>query len=185
MGRITRPPRRPKPKFVHEVRVGRDFVGQPWLQEELDRIAGPNGYRRRTPFWAYTVFSFVLKAQADAFELQVQRRHELADREERARHPCPIRVRYEEAARNQHAVIWGLSTGVLPRVVERYRAERMECSTHGHPSWQAARVILEIAPTLEHAHAREMVNAMLAWTIERDGWAFWEGLQGDPTINRY
>src|SRR3954469_24519680 len=57
VGRITRQPS--KPKFVHEVQVSRAEVDQPWRAELLARTAGPNGYRKRTPFWAYTVFSFV------------------------------------------------------------------------------------------------------------------------------
>jgi len=58
VGRITRTRPKPKPKFVHEVRVGHWEVGQSWLAELVARIAGPNG-KKRTPFWAYTIFSFV------------------------------------------------------------------------------------------------------------------------------
>ena len=56
--RITRARPKPKAKFVHEVRVGHWEVDQPWLVELVARIAGPNG-KKRTPFWAYTIFSFV------------------------------------------------------------------------------------------------------------------------------
>jgi hypothetical protein len=185
VGRITRPPPKPKPKFVHEVRVGHTEVDQPWLADLLDRIAGPNGYRRRTPFWAYTIFAFARQEQADEMRLHVGRRREMAERAERAKWPCPMTVRYEEAARAQHAVIWGLSTGIIRDVVRVYRRERSDCSTHGMPSWVASDVILAAAPSIGRERAREMVDQMLAWVIARHGTWFWTGLQGDRIINRY
>jgi hypothetical protein len=57
MGRITRPPPKPRPKFVHEVRVRHTHRNQPWFLEQLARVAGTGGYRKRTPFWAYTIFA--------------------------------------------------------------------------------------------------------------------------------
>jgi hypothetical protein len=49
----------------------------------------------------------------------------------------------------------------------------------------AAEIILAVAPSISRERAREMVDAMLAWTIARYGAWFWTGLQGDRTINRY
>jgi hypothetical protein len=64
-------------------------------------------------------------------------------------------------------------------------ASSSDCSTHGHPNMVAAEIILAVAPSISRERAREMVDAMLAWTIARYGAWFWTGLQGDRTINRY
>ena len=98
---------------------------------------------------------------------------------------CPVRVRYEEAALAQYAVIWGLSTGLVRDVVRVYRRERSDCSTHGLPRSIAAEVVLAKAPAIGTDKAREMVDAMLAWVIARHDTWFWTGLQGDRVINRY
>jgi hypothetical protein len=185
VGRISRPRPKAKPKFVHEVRVGRREVDQPWLAELLAQIAGDNGFKKRTPFWAYTVFSFVHREQADRLEREIRERRDLEARREAKARPCPVLVRYEEAARAQHAVIWGLSTGIIREVVRTYRRERADCSTHGYPNIVAARVIVAAAPAIDLDRAREMVDQMLAWVIERHGAWFWAGLQGERTLRLY
>jgi hypothetical protein len=93
VGRITRPRLKPKPKFVHEVRVGHQEIDQQWLAELLARVAGANGFKKRTPFWAYTVFSFVHKEQADQIERELCDRRELQARREAKARPCPVRPR--------------------------------------------------------------------------------------------
>jgi hypothetical protein len=52
------------------------------------------------------------------------------------------------AAKAQHAVIWGMSTGIIRDVVQTYRRERRDCRTHGSPNWEAAKVILAAAPAI-------------------------------------
>jgi hypothetical protein len=184
VGRITRARSKPKPKFVHEVRVGHWEVDQPWLVELVARIAGPNGYKKRTPFWAYTIFSFVHEEQAAEMRLYLGRHREAAAKLEAKQRPCPVAVKYAEAAFYQYAVIWGLSTGPLREVVRVYGRERSNCSTHGMPRAVAAEVILAAAPATDVERARDMVDAMLTWTISRHGIWFWNGLQGDRVINR-
>lgn len=46
-------------------------------------------------------------------------------------------------------------------------------------------VILTAAPALDVERARNMIDAMLAWTIARHGIWFWTGLQGDRTFRAY
>lgn len=185
MVRITRRPAGPKLKFVHEVRVRRSEIDQPWFRELLQGIAGATGYKKRTPFWAFTIYSFARKEQADEMELYLGRRRETEERRQAKARPCPVAVRYEEAAKAQHAVIWGLSTGIIGDVIRTYRRERSDCSSHGHPNMVAAEVIMAAAPAITRERAREMVDAMLAWVIERHGPWFWNGMQGDRSINRY
>jgi hypothetical protein len=170
---------------VHVVRVGHQDVGQPWLVELLARIAGPTGFKRRTPFWAYTIFSFAQKEQADELDHHLREHRDLRARREAKERPCPVRVRYEEAARAQHAVIWGLSTGIIRDVVRVYRRERRDCPAHGSANWAASDVILAVAPSVERDRAREMVDQMLRWVIARHGDWFWTGLQGDRTLRLY
>ncbi len=62
--RITRPAPKPKAKFMHEVRVGHEAAEQSWLWQHVERIAGPRSFRKRTPFWAYTIVAFTTKEQA-------------------------------------------------------------------------------------------------------------------------
>ena len=185
MPRITRAPPKPKTMFVHQVRAGHSITKQAWLWEHLERIAGSNGYRKRTPFWSHTIFSFVLKEQADELTLIVRRRKEAERQLDLRSRPCPSRVRYEEAAAAQHAIIWGLSTGVIREVVRTYRRERRDCSTHGHPNWIASNVIPAAAPSIGRDRARLMVDTMLSWVIARHRTWFWTGLQGDRTVNKY
>jgi hypothetical protein len=184
VGRITRSRPKPKPKFVHEVSVGHWEVDEPWLAELVARVAGPAGFKKRTPFWAYTIFSFVHQEQADEIRLYVGRRREAAARLVAKKGPCPVTVKYAEAAFFQYAVIWGLSTGVLREVVRVYRRQRSKCSTHGLPRAVAAHVIVAAAPAIEVERAREMVDAMLTWAIARHRTWFWAGLEGDRVINR-
>lgn len=102
MGRISRPRPKTKPEFVNEVRVGCGEVDQPWLTELLAQIAGSDGFKKRTSFWAYTVFSFVHREQADRLEREIQDRR-WRDRLQAKARPCPV----AEAVRAQHAVVWG------------------------------------------------------------------------------
>jgi hypothetical protein len=185
MGRVTRYPVKPKPKCLHEVTVKHSETRQAWIWEEAARIAGPIGFKKWSPFWAITNIAFDSREKAIELEgLLHHWRRENELREMRQR-PCPVAVRYEEAAKAQHAVIWGLSTGIMREVVRTYRRERRDCSTHGYPNMVAADVIVAAAPTIGIDRAREMVDAMLAWTIARHGEWFWTGLQGDRLINRY
>src|SRR4051794_14934344 len=117
MGRITRARPMPKPKFVHEVRVGHREVDKPWLSELLARIAGPNGYKKRAPFWACRIFGFAHQEQANEVRLYVRRHREVAAKLEAKSRPCPVALRYDEAAMAQYAVVWGLSTGLIREVV--------------------------------------------------------------------
>jgi hypothetical protein len=148
---------------VHEVRVGDWEVDKPWLAELLACIAGPNGYRKRTPFWAYTIFSFARQEQAAEMRLYVGRHREAAARLEAKKRPCPVATRYEEAAFAQYAVIWGLSTGLIRDVVRTYRRERRDCSTYGMPRAAAAEVI-----TKRRADdGRAITQANIASTMSR------------------
>jgi hypothetical protein len=185
MGRITRYPSKAKTKYLHEVRVGSYTVDQTWLWQEVERIAGHAGYAKRSPFWACTIVAFETKEKADKLAYQVRERRGYEERLEAKKRPCPVRVRYEEAALAQHAVIWGLSTGLIRDVVQVYRRERSDCSTHGLPRSIAAEVILAKAPAIGTDKAREMVDAMLAWVIARHGTWFWTGLQGERTLKLY
>ena len=97
----------------------------------------------------------------------------------------PVRVKCEETATSQYAIIWGFSTGNIRNVVRIHRQERRDCSTDRSPNWKVADVILAVAPSIGRERAREMVDAMLAWTIARHGAWFWNGLEGDRIINRY
>jgi hypothetical protein len=117
--------------------------------------------------------------------LYVRRHREAAARLEAKKRPCPVDVKYAEAAFHQYAVIWRLSTDLLREVVRVYRRERSNCSTHGLPRAVAAEVILAQAPATDVERAREMVDAMLTWVIARHGSWFWTGLQGDRVINRF
>jgi hypothetical protein len=123
MGHISYPRPKPKPKFVHEVNVSPWEGYQPWLAELLTEITGSTGFKKRRPFWAYTVFSFVHKEQAGRLERELRERRELRVGLEAKARPCPVpvRVRYEEAIPAPHAVIWGLSRGVIREVVRVYR----------------------------------------------------------------
>lgn len=183
MGRVTRQPFKPKPKFLHEVTVRHGEVAHAWIWEKAARIAGPIGYKRRSPFWAITIIAFDAEEKASELEglLREWRRDE--ELREARRRPCPVRVQYEDAALAQYAVIWGLSTGIIRDVVRVYRRERGDCSTHGMPRSIAAEVILARAPAIGTDKAREMVDAMLAWVISRHATWFWTGLQGERTIN--
>ena len=182
MGRITRYPSKSNTKYLHEVRVGTYTVDQAWLWEEVERVAGHAGYKKRSRFWACTIIAFDTKEKADKLEYQVRDRREYEERLEAKKRPCPVRIRYEEAARAQHVVIWSLSTGIIRDVVRSYRRERADCSTHGYPNMAAARVIVAAAPAIDIDRAREMVDQMLAWVIARHGAWFWTGLQGERTL---
>lgn len=185
MGRITRYPPKPKITYPFAISLDRDVAGQERVQNEAARAGGPAGYKTAKRGWAAVVFSFDTPEKATAFDRWTRRLlHEEELRRMRLR-ACPVRERYDQAARHQHAVIWGLSTGIIRDVVRTYRIERRDCSTHGAPNWQAAQVVMRHAPTIPVERAREMVDSMLAWVIERHGAWFWAGLQGDRIINRY
>ncbi len=183
MGRITRSPPKAKPRFQHEVRVRSDEAG-PELWREVARFAGPAGYKKRSPFWAFIVVSFGSEQAATAFRQWRDRRRHEAELRELARRPCPVRARYEKAARDRHAVLWGLSTGIIRDVVRVYRTARRESSTHAGPNMAAAEVIVALAPAIPLDQAREMVDAMLAWTIERHGAWFWAGMAGQHQADK-
>jgi len=185
MGRVTRRPANPTPKYLYEVTVRHSETGQAWIWDAAARIGGPIGYKKRSPFWAITIIAFDTREKAAELEGQLRRWRHDEDLREARRWPCPVRVRYEEAAFAQHAVIWGLSTGIIRDVVRVYRRERSDCSTHGLPRSIAAEVILAATPAVGTDKAREMVDAMLAWVIARHASWFWAGLQGDRTLNSY
>jgi hypothetical protein len=185
MARITRYPPKAKPKYLHEVNARHDEAELPWLKEYVADIAGPIGFKIRKPNWGVRIFQFDTEEKAEAFRRRLHRwRHEEDLRDARKR-PCPIKVRYEEAALAQHAVVWGLSTGVMREVIRTYRRERADCSTHGTPNWAATETLVAAAPGIDFDRGRLMVDAMLAYVIARHSTWFWTGLQGDRIINRY
>ena len=174
LGRITGPPPKPKPKYLHDVRVG--HRGQ-WSARQADlwaavtRVAGTADFQKRDPFWASTVISFDTAEKAAALRRWLRNCHfdQEADR--------PSSDPYAAVVKAQHAVIWVLTTGIIREVVRTYRTYRSDCSTHGMPKWEAASVILRAAPSITREDAREMVEAMLALVIARHGAWFWSGLK--------
>jgi hypothetical protein len=102
--------------------------------------------------------------------------------------PCPVRVQYEKAALGQHAVIWGLATGIIRDVVLAYRRARLDCPAHGPANFAAAKVIIARCPWMDHngweghERARDMAEHMLAYIEARHRDWFWRGLQGETTL---
>ena len=182
MGRITRTPPKPKPKYLHDVTVLRSEVDQAWIWEEAARIGGIMGYRQRSRGWAATLIAFDTQEKADQLMRKLRRwRHE-QELAEMRRHPCPIAVRYAEAALRQHGVVWGLATGHIRPIVQAYRRARLDCSTHEMPNWNATEVLVGVAPSIDFDRGRLMVDAMLVYIEARHRQWFWKGLQGDRQI---
>jgi len=182
MGRITRSPPKPKPKFVHEMRVSAVDADEPWIWEEAAHIGGLMGYKRRGR-WPSIAVLFDTPEKAEEF----RRRKELWQRErEAARNrlrPCPIALKYEAAALGLHAVVWGLSTGIIRDVVQAYRRARYDCSSHGVANFAAALVIVERCRWLDtdagRDRARNMAEHMLVYIEKRHRDWFWRGLEGE------
>jgi hypothetical protein len=146
VGRITRCPPKPKLKFVREVRVRRGEIDQPWFPRTARQRCHGNGLQEAHPILGLHGLLVRREEQADEMELYLGRSRETEERRQAKARPCPVAVRYEEAVRAQHAVIWGLSTGIIRDVVRTYRRERRACSSHGHPNMVAAKAILDAAP---------------------------------------
>jgi hypothetical protein len=187
VGRITRHPPKPKPKYVHAVNVDIWEAEDPWIWDEVKRIGGLLGYRTRKPNWGCRVLAF------DTPEKEQQMRRLLARwRHERyllelRRQPCRIATAYERAALGQHAVLWGLSTGVIADVVAAYREAWRGCSAHGPANWEAVEAIDRRFPHLTATpagfdRAREMIDFMLVYAEARDRDGFWCGLEGEHTL---
>ena len=98
------------------------------------------------------------------------------------RHPCPIAIRYAEAALRQHAVVWGLSTGHIRPIVQAYRRARLDCSTHEMPNARATEMLGGFGPSIDFDRGRQMVDAMLVYIEARHRDWFWKGLQGNRQI---
>lgn len=98
---------------------------------------------------------------------------------------CPVAKRYYRAALDQHAVIWGLSTGIIKDVIRAYRRSRRECSSHGVANFAAAMVIVARCPHMDHSgwsgreRARDMAEFMLIHYEARHRSWFWDGLDGE------
>jgi hypothetical protein len=107
------------------------------------------------------------------------------DLAELRRRRCRIATAYERAALGQHAVLWGLSTGVTADVVAAYREARRGCSAHGPANWEAVEAIgrrfshLTATPA-GFDRAREMIDFMLVYAEARDRDGFWCGLEDEP-----
>lgn len=185
VGRITRSPPKPKPKYLHEVTLGRGEADQAWIWEEAARIASFAGYKKRPRSWASTIVAFDTLEKAAALKRRLDRwRHE----QERAKDrllPCAVNARYREAALRQHAVIWGLSTGHIRPIVQAYRRGRLECSSHGAPNWAATEVLAGICPGIDFERGRRMVDAMLVYIEARHRDWFWKGLQGNESVGGF
>ncbi len=182
MGRVTRFPPKPKIEYLHEVTVLHTEVDQAWIWEEATRIGGIMGYRQRSRGWAATVVAFDSQEKADQLMRKLRRwRHE-QELAEMRRHPCPIAIRYAEAALRQHGVVWGLSTGHIRPIVQAYRQERMDCSTHEMPNSKATEVLVGFGPSIDFDRGRLMVDAMLLYIEARHRIWFWRGLQGHQSV---
>ena len=182
MGRVTRYPPKPKIEYLHEVTVLHTEVDQAWIWEEAARVGGIVGYRQRSQGWATTRVAFDTKEKADVLGRKMRQwRHEQEMMEMR-RHPCPVGVRYREAALRQHGVVWGPSTGHIRPIVQTYRRARMDCSTHEMPNWQATKTMVALGPGFDFERSRLMVDAMLVYIEARHRDWFWRGLQGERHI---
>ena len=175
-------PAEAKIEYLHEVTVLHTEVDQAWIWEEAKRISGIMGYKRRSQGWATTRVAFVTKEKADTLQRKLRGWRHQQEMAERRRHPCPVAIRYREAALRQHGIIWGLSTGYIKPIVQAYRLTRLDCSTHETPNWKATEVLLSLAPAIGFDRGRLMVDAMLVYIEARHhGW-FWKGLQGKREI---
>ncbi len=136
------------------------------------------GYSQRSRGWAARVVAFNTQEKADRLMRKLRRwRHE-QDLAEMRRHPCPVTIRYAEAALRQHGVIWGLSTGHIRPIVQAYRRARMDCSTHESPNWDATKTMVGI----DFERGRLMVDAMLLYIEARHRIWFWRSLQGHQYV---
>jgi hypothetical protein len=120
MGRITRTPPKPKPEYPHEVTVLHTEVDEVLIWDEATRIGGIIGYKQRSRSWAATVVSFDAKEKADRLMRKLRRWRQEQELAERCRRPCPVAIRYAEAALRQHGVVWGRSTGHIMPIVQAY-----------------------------------------------------------------
>ena len=181
MGRVTRSPPKPAPKYLFEVGVTCWETDQAWIWEEAGCIGSFTGYKRRKSSWVRTIVAFDTQEKAATLKRRLDRwRREQEMAKERLR-LCPIGVRYREAALRQHGIIWGLSTGHIRPIVQAYRKARMECSTHGSPNWDATLALVKLAPSIEFDRGRDMVDAMLVYVEARHRNWFWKGMQGDQS----
>ena len=187
MGRITRSPPKPRPKLVHEVNVSR--TGMKWqthqaeLWAEVARIAGYAGYKQRSPFWAITTVFFDAKEKADGLRAWLHK-EKFSEGREPYRPPPPDP--YNVAAKVQHAIIWGLSTGLIRPVVMAYREKRREEGwTNAPANSAAAAVIVATCPAIKHNDARDLAEHMLRHVEERHREWFWRGINGDRGFNGY
>ncbi|MEI6203903.1 MAG: hypothetical protein WCP68_18300, partial [Enhydrobacter sp.] len=140
------------------------------------------GYRRRSRGWAAIIVAFDTQDKADRLMCKLRRwRHE-QDLAEMRRHPCPVTIRYTEAALRQHGVIWALSTSHVRPIVQTYRRARMDCSTHEMPNWEATKALVSLAPAIDFERGRKMVDAILIYIEARHRDWFWRGLQGNQQI---
>jgi hypothetical protein len=73
--------------------VGHWKVDQPWLVELVARVAGRDSFKKRTPFWPYTILSFVHQEQAAEMRLYLGRHREAAARGEEAAVPDRRKIR--------------------------------------------------------------------------------------------
>jgi len=71
---IIRQPPKPRLTFAHEVRVGHQEVDEPLACRAARPDRRPNGYKKRTPFWAYTIFAFARQEQHHETRLSVYAR---------------------------------------------------------------------------------------------------------------
>jgi hypothetical protein len=119
MGRVTRYPAKPKLTFVHEVSVSHTERDEPWCHELLERVAGRDGYKKRTPFWANTMCSFARKEQADQLRLYLERHREVARKLEAKKRPV-------QGAPSRSKPPWrSTPTGLIREVVQSYRRARL------------------------------------------------------------
>jgi hypothetical protein len=93
VGRVTRPPPKPKPKYPHEVRIGDREAEQAWIWEEAARIGGHLGYQTRSPFWACRILAFDTPEKAGEMQRRLTRWRRERDLAALRSRPCPDRRR--------------------------------------------------------------------------------------------
>jgi hypothetical protein len=148
------------------------------------RLAGNAGCFIESRGWRGTTIWFDTAEKAEEFSrLQAEWREAWV-----AAHPRqpvhPLDARYRKAALAHHAIVWGLSSGVLRDVVRAYRRSRYECSSHGVANFAAALTIVARCPHLDHSdwggieRARTLAEYMLIYVEARHRAWFWKDLEG-------
>lgn len=185
MGRVTRSPPKPKPRYLFTCNVA--HCGVKWTTHQAELwaavagIAGADGFKEGRSTWISTAVHFTTQDQVNALRHWIR-----AEEFEKGAYVAPPqRDPAELASERWLALEWAIVTDQIQPIAIAYRAAKLDGWTPAPANAAASYAVLATRPDLTPDEARKIAHFIIEWVDDSHHEWLWRGIEGDRSLEGY